>query len=304
MITIHVFTELLAYGWTFFCIRHAWRRGGWPVVVVLIAGGLYGLILEYSSVKANVAYCYDPAMIMIPPWPVAPPPGDPCPIGPAVPLWIAFGWMMTIYVAMQTSSRLDLPFYVRPLVDGLLGMSIDWILDPLAAHALFWQWYQPGPYYGIPLENFFGWFVTIAAFSLALRLAQRKFGGNGRMAVYGSPAIAIVAGIAIVTILVKGFVALGAHVSEELMLGATLGAALLIVLPHRFRVKGALPPDWFIIAESVSYTLYYSALMWITGLYAKDPSLVLVSIGVLVFATAGYSWPYAFGPRPGTRTGA
>lgn len=153
---MHVATELATYAWTIVFLRLIWKRGGWPLMVVVIAAGIFGFILEYGSVKANSDYCYDKAMIMLPPWPVTPPPGDPCPVGPAVPLWIFFGWMMTIYIAMQTSTRLALPFFVRPVVDGLVGMSIDWVLDPLAAHIHFWQWYVPGPYYGIPLDNFLG----------------------------------------------------------------------------------------------------------------------------------------------------
>jgi putative membrane protein len=39
--------------------------------------------------------------------------------------------------------------------------AIDLLIDPLAAGALhYWRWLEPGAYYGIPLENFLGWFAV------------------------------------------------------------------------------------------------------------------------------------------------
>lgn len=298
---MHVGTELATYAWTIVCVRLVWKRGGWPLLVVLIAGGLYGFVLEYSSVKANTEYCYDAAMIMIPPWPVKPPAGDPCPVGPSVPLWISFGWMMTIYIAMQTSSRLNLPFYVRPVVDGLVGMSIDWVLDPLAVHIQFWQWYTPGPYYGVPLDNFLGWFTTIASFSLFLRLGQRWWGAQGGFkALYGAPLFAIVAGVAVVAVVMKAALALPPSVNWWILLALLFGLALLLVIPYRRRVRGSSPPDWFIILDSGTWICWYAFLSWASGLYAVYPSLILIAGAVLTFAMLGYCWPYSFAPRART----
>ncbi|GIS54397.1 hypothetical protein Ct9H90mP29_14390 [bacterium] len=43
----------------------------------------------------------------------------------------------------------------------LLGV-LDMVLDPIAVDEKRWSWDFPGVYYGIPLLNFFGWFLTVA----------------------------------------------------------------------------------------------------------------------------------------------
>src|SRR5690606_29493557 len=36
----------------------------------------------------------------------------------------------------------------------------DLILDPVAVKLGFWTWQNPGLYYGIPLQNYFGWLIS------------------------------------------------------------------------------------------------------------------------------------------------
>jgi bisanhydrobacterioruberin hydratase len=40
------------------------------------------------------------------------------------------------------------------------AMVIDLVLDPAAVKLGFWQWNDPGFYYGVPLVNFLGWILT------------------------------------------------------------------------------------------------------------------------------------------------
>ncbi len=51
-------------------------------------------------------------------------------------------------------SRLALP------VSALLLVMFDLILDPAAVSLNIWVWDVPGPYYGIPISNYAGWFLT------------------------------------------------------------------------------------------------------------------------------------------------
>ena len=58
----------------------------------------------------------------------------------------------------------------------LLGSFVllvwDLSLDPAMSHATrYWWWGETGPYYGMPLLNLFGWYVTGLALMLALRFA-------------------------------------------------------------------------------------------------------------------------------------
>lgn len=46
------------------------------------------------------------------------------------------------------------------LLDGLIVVIIDLFMDPLQVKAGNWFWLEGGPYFGIPVGNFFGWFVV------------------------------------------------------------------------------------------------------------------------------------------------
>ena len=70
-----------------------------------------------------------------------------------VPLVVAGAWMILIAWTRQ----LPLPVWA-----GALTMTLfDLVIDPLAANTLgYWKWTHAGPYYGVPLYNFAGWFCV------------------------------------------------------------------------------------------------------------------------------------------------
>src|SRR3989338_589649 len=99
-----------------------------------------------------------------------------------VPLLVPIYWSVFIYVGYTlTSSFLfwinrDKPnkfkkdiilMILMILLDGLLVTGIDVFMDPLQVKEGTWTWIEKGPYYGIPIGNFIGWFaVTIISVSL------------------------------------------------------------------------------------------------------------------------------------------
>lgn len=80
-----------------------------------------------------------------------------------VPVAILFAWMMVIAGAWYTgrilinsSSRV-----VRAVLTGLFVMIIDIQIEPVATHInQYWEWYDSGPYYGVPTVNFAGWWAV------------------------------------------------------------------------------------------------------------------------------------------------
>jgi putative membrane protein len=88
-----------------------------------------------------------------------------------VPVFILVAWINIAYLTMATStlafgrSRLGLA-----LIDGVLAVSWDAMVDPLAVRAGYWNWVGPGSLYGVPWTNFLGWFLVVALLSLAVRL--------------------------------------------------------------------------------------------------------------------------------------
>jgi len=64
------------------------------------------------------------------------------------------------------------------LFGGWLLMAWDLVLDPAMAHESlplkFWVWHQTGAYFGMPLQNLFGWIGTGVAFMAVSRLLWRS----------------------------------------------------------------------------------------------------------------------------------
>ncbi len=62
------------------------------------------------------------------------------------------------------------------MLGALLLTAWDFVLDPAMTRGLipFWTWFQPGPFFGMPLQNFGGWMLTGAAFMTVANLLWGK----------------------------------------------------------------------------------------------------------------------------------
>jgi putative membrane protein len=80
-----------------------------------------------------------------------------------------------------------------PLAAGWVA-AIELVIDPTAANDLgYWEWLQPGPYYGVPVVNFLGWFaVSLIIFYVARQPPPRSSSIQmlGRAALFFFSAIA------------------------------------------------------------------------------------------------------------------
>jgi putative membrane protein len=90
-----------------------------------------------------------------------------------VPLVMISAWAVLLAYVVEMLRSFDLPAWARIVTASAWMTSIDLVIDPLAANQLgYWRWMEAGPYYGVPLHNFAGWFaVSLAAFAL-LRLMR------------------------------------------------------------------------------------------------------------------------------------
>ncbi len=78
-----------------------------------------------------------------------------------VPVVMGPAWMVLVAFASDAAGRLRLGGWKEVLFAALLTTATDLVIDPLAANRLgYWRWAEAGSYYGIPLVNFAGWFLT------------------------------------------------------------------------------------------------------------------------------------------------
>lgn len=158
-------------------LKHAWQEGRrWAATLVF--GVVFGVVLEVLIVngdrQGHVMYKYCTDIF----WAVV----------LDVPIAIGVGWGIVLYASAWTAQRLELEWYWRPFAAALLAISIDLTLDPLAHRFGLWTWLRfngdhgtlipdkgPGAntlldYYGVPYDNFLGWFLVVFLYTFVVRL--------------------------------------------------------------------------------------------------------------------------------------
>jgi hypothetical protein len=174
-------------------VYYFWRavRSSRYDAIAFLACCVYGMAVELLAIRTTEAYDYADLWLMLgssPDW---------------VPYSIGVTWAMVIFVVMTTSDRLGLPWGVRPLLDGALATILDLVIDPVSSASrwvthtgttcmndttpLFggfgvWTWCVPtgdrALWFTIPLANFLGWFVVVAAISFTIRAGRVWLGAD------------------------------------------------------------------------------------------------------------------------------
>lgn len=96
-----------------------------------------------------------------------------------VPIAVIVYWSVFIYLGYSVTNsflywlRIPKPsvsfrnlkmLFLLVIIDGCVVTFIDLFLDPIAVKQTTWMWVDKGPYFGIPISNFIGWFmVTVLA---------------------------------------------------------------------------------------------------------------------------------------------
>jgi uncharacterized membrane protein len=87
-------------------------------------------------------------------------------LGP-VPIFIPLLWCALGYFCMQASDHY--------IMASALMVSLDTSFDPVFSAKLgLWTWTGPTQYFGVPLSNFFGWFIASLTFFALFFLASRR----------------------------------------------------------------------------------------------------------------------------------
>lgn len=274
--------EMGAYILTIVLLTHAWRQGRY-MLLTLVMAMLYGYLLEASDIRQYHAYVYGQFHVMLP---------------GGVPLAVSVSWGMIFYVAMQTSNKLGFAWERRPWLDGLLALSIDLCMDPIAAALGYWVWTPPGPWLGIPLGNFFGWLVVITAFSYVWRATAHRF--HPQAAGIARQLLTLV-GVMLISLIIL-FLALGIFervavqpverlwLQGVLLLGwAMVGIAM--VAPGFRTFNRDNPPDWAILALPLFFFVYLTVMVF-TAVQSPSSWLVVNTLVTAVLGLLLYALPY------------
>lgn len=154
-----------------FALLHAGQRLGWRRALLLL-GSVFLVSLAFESVGVATGWVYGPYHYTEK-------------LGPRflglVPYLIPAAWFMMGYPSFVIADWLVPTGWKRAArligvaaVGGLAMTAWDVIMDPLMVAGGHWAWEVEGAYFGIPLQNFWGWWLTVfTSFAVYLLLAGK-----------------------------------------------------------------------------------------------------------------------------------
>ncbi|MBM3818227.1 MAG: carotenoid biosynthesis protein [Acidimicrobiia bacterium] len=293
--------ELLVYVFAYLCLRDAMQTGR-AYVAAFFATILFTLIVE-SLLSANTKVYEYPAqsfLIQV----------------INVPLWVPVGWAFILYAVMATSTLLGVPIHVAALIDAFLALNLDLTLDPVAIHRGWWTWHAmenypyATDYFGIPVINFMGWFVIVAAFSFFVRLGRTKVppGSRGVAGDVVPPLLAVIP--ALVTVMAYQLIGMymmersGVQYNGALWSTIVLLVCAFIATRHIRRFRRDAPFRKLFVTVPLAFHGYFFALLFVTRAKPIPPAVggewLFVTVAELaiffpVVAALGlvlYFWPY------------
>jgi Carotenoid biosynthesis protein len=255
--------ELIIYIQLALCLSHAWKQGT-TYLLRLSAGILYGVLLELATIRQLHAYQYGEFLVMV----------------LDVPLCVGIAWGCILYSVMEFSDASSVPYWARPILDGLLALNIDLALDAVAIRLGFWDWGQglKFQYFGVPYANFWAWFWVVFSFSLGYRLLAHREEWVVR---WLSPLMALAIGLMGV---------LGANVViafeipfEEHQLFVAVSLALALILVMSLRPRFYLKPVPALVFWVPFLTHAYVLIAGLTsGVIFNPPFLLLMGLVMIV----------------------
>jgi putative membrane protein len=147
------------------------RYGKKNALIFFIVTSLVSLFFENLSVLTGFPfgyYHYSPSLGVLP-----------------VPLIIIFeyfamgylSWILAHILTGQYSKKLaGKQIFLVPLIATFIMVMWDLTVDPISATLQgLWVWTYPGPFFGIPISNYFGWFLVVYIFLQILALYLSKY---------------------------------------------------------------------------------------------------------------------------------
>jgi uncharacterized membrane protein len=187
-----------------FGLLHASERLGWKKALLLLAF-VFGVSLLFESLGVATGLVYGPYHYTEK-------------LGPKflglVPYLIAIAWFMMMYPSFVMAEWLVPSAWtgvkrllVVSAIGGLVMTSWDVVMDPLMVRGQNWVWEVNGAFFGVPLQNYWGWWLTVFTTFVLFLLSTRnrppvKNAGFDRLALvafmitgYGNAMTALITGL-------------------------------------------------------------------------------------------------------------
>jgi len=174
------FTPLTTLAGSVFALLHSSQREGWRRAL-LLAALVFVVSLFFESLGVATGLIYGPYHYTEK-------------LGPRflglVPYLIPVAWFMMSYPSFVIADWLVPHAWRRgwrllsvAAVGGIVMTAWDVVMDPVMVYNGHWVWDIEGAYHGIPLQNFWGWWLTVfTTFAIYLLLTGK--GSRPRLAAF------------------------------------------------------------------------------------------------------------------------
>lgn len=250
-------------------------------VAFLATAIAYGLVLEQLVILHFAAYHYDAGDFLLTV-------GD-------VPVVIGLGWAAILYAGVEIGRRFRVSRRTLPLFVALFALHVDLAMDAVAIRVPFWTWTPPGPWFGVPLGNFTGWFLVASLFTAAWLATSAR---TGFLPAVGT--LSIGAAVVGLVVLLEAWTAVATTLPRRVAILGGLVVGSVVVLA-RDGIRPA-PVDPRLLAVPALFHGYYLALLVGLGMYREQPLLLVVSLS-MVGVGAWFHWRGSTAAAPSATPG-
>jgi uncharacterized membrane protein len=271
-------------------------------LITLIAACLFGFVIEYlfstpfdqmphwlqrllwsERNASGDSYAYGKFLVMV----------------AGVPIWISLGWGTIIYAALRTSERLGFPFWLVPISDGLLAVSLDLALDPVAEALGYWHWtldknvHGLATMFGVPLDNFLGWFMIVGGLSLTIRIAWRAAAhyGNALWAELSFAVVAVAVALGFALALQAFFDFLYARITPAGAFMLIFGIGGLVTVSQLPWLRRDQPLDGFALGIVAAMHVFLLFMSIAHGIFRDLPALLGFQPLLAAASMLAFVWP-------------
>lgn len=169
---ITIIVELAVYALVGLLLYHGYKKYGSKKIILYFLGGFFLTVFEEnfmiltgffpeSAFHSTKTYFYNLHGYLI--W------------FAAVPLTVMLSWFILTYSSFQIAARIipekaRASLIKRVLIAGWLGMSIDFVIDPIVIRNYGWIWLNNKEdafwFLQVPVTNFLGFFLLVASFNM------------------------------------------------------------------------------------------------------------------------------------------
>ena len=218
-------------------IHSALNLGKKNTSIFFIAAFIFALFSESVGVKYGLIfghYYYNPAL-------------TPFFFG-LVPVMNVISWLPIIYMSYtfanmilngfgspkpnikQNKSYMLILLVLLSAISGLVATNLDMLVDPVVVSTQGWFWIGGGPYFGVPISNFIGWFMVTFVCTFLFRLYESFKINNKTHSINSLLMSSSIIVLYLIYFIIYGFIGILMGNQAYILLGATTMGSFIIIL--------------------------------------------------------------------------